>query len=211
MTENGNYTTLSIKETNSFRGIPYADYFTVNTEWIVVSNNKENKENSECECAIKIMLDFSFLKSTWLQGTIESNTRAELLTVYDLWLCSAEEYLLNDNIIIIQNNDDSNDNFTLHSNLSHNNTINHTNNHTNNNIHDDNGHRLSPRKRSNDIESGDNRNDHYSVDCNARTSTSRISFAPIADKKIDKNRSFDHKENRNERPESAKQLPVGNS
>jgi hypothetical protein len=42
---------------------------------------------------VKILLDFVFLKSTWLQGTIESNTRAELLTVYELWLSSAEEHL----------------------------------------------------------------------------------------------------------------------
>lgn len=35
------------------------------------------------------------MKSTWLQGTIESNTRAELLTVYELWYVSAEEHLIN--------------------------------------------------------------------------------------------------------------------
>ena len=126
ITNGGNFITLRIKETNSFRGIPYADYFTVNTEWIVIS-----KCNEVSECSIKVLLDFSFLKSTWLQGTIESNTRAELLTVYDLWLCSAEEYLLNDNIIIIQNNDNDNDNFTLHSNLSHNNTHNVPSNYNN--------------------------------------------------------------------------------
>lgn len=84
----GKFLTLSIKEINSFRGIPYADYFTVNTEWIVVSSREGGYE-----CAVKILLDFTFLKSTWLQGTIESNTRAELLTVYELWLVSAEEHL----------------------------------------------------------------------------------------------------------------------
>lgn len=83
--------TLSIKETNSFRGIPYADYFTVNTEWVVVSSSKETRE-----CTVKILLDFEFMKSTWLQGTIESNTRAELLTVYELWYGTAEEHLLSD-------------------------------------------------------------------------------------------------------------------
>lgn len=35
-------------------------------------------------------LDFEFLKSTWLQGTIESNTKAELIEVYELWLQSAQ-------------------------------------------------------------------------------------------------------------------------
>jgi hypothetical protein len=84
----GKFLNLSIKETNSFRGIPYADYFTVNTEWIVICSREGG-----CECTVKILLDFEFLKSTWLQGTIESNTRAELLTVYELWLSSAEEHL----------------------------------------------------------------------------------------------------------------------
>jgi VAD1 Analog of StAR-related lipid transfer domain len=100
ITQNGNSVTLSIKETNSFRGIPYADYFTVNTEWIVVSSNQETRE-----CTVKILLDFEFMKSTWLQGTIESNTRAELLTVYELWYGTAEEYLLSENIpdIVISN------------------------------------------------------------------------------------------------------------
>ena len=91
--ENGNFVTLSIKETNSFRGIPYADYFTVNTEWIVVSSSKETRE-----CTVKILLDFDFMKSTWLQGTIESNTRAELLTVYELWYGTAEEHILRENV-----------------------------------------------------------------------------------------------------------------
>jgi VAD1 Analog of StAR-related lipid transfer domain len=96
--------TLSIKETNSFRGIPYADYFTVNTEWIAVSSSKETRE-----CTVKILLDFEFMKSTWLQGTIESNTRAELLTVYELWYGTAEEYLLSENIpdVVVLNLDPS--------------------------------------------------------------------------------------------------------
>ena len=86
--------TLSIKETNSFRGIPYADYFTVNTEWVIVSNSIDGSE-----CAVKIFLDFNFMKSTWLQGTIESNTRSELLSVYELWCSSAEEELSTDNLL----------------------------------------------------------------------------------------------------------------
>jgi hypothetical protein len=88
LVDSGNFRTVSIKETNSFRGIPYADYFTVNTEWVVVSGSA-----GEGGCSVKILLDFVFLKSTWLQGTIESNTRAELLTVYELWLSSAEDHL----------------------------------------------------------------------------------------------------------------------
>ena len=109
ITNGGNFITLRIKETNSFRGIPYADYFTVNTEWIVIS-----KCNEVSECSIKVLLDFSFLKSTWLQGTIESNTKAELLTVYELWISSAEEYLLND-IIQIDNDTDDGADYILNS------------------------------------------------------------------------------------------------
>lgn len=90
LVDKGNFRTLTIKETNAFRGIPYADYFTVNTEWVVTSSS-----NGSRECAVKIFLDFNFMKSTWLQGTIESNTRAELLTVYELWYVSAEEHLIN--------------------------------------------------------------------------------------------------------------------
>jgi hypothetical protein len=70
-----------VKEVNSFRGIPYADYFNVLTEWQIVENKNDPKGS-----IVHIYLDFKFHKSTWLQGTIESNTKAELLEVFDLWL-----------------------------------------------------------------------------------------------------------------------------
>lgn len=93
---------LIIKETNSFRGIPYADYFNVLTEWKIheaqLSENNNNLSNptttttsipmtagSMNGCIVHIYLEFKFHKSTWLQGTIESNTKAELLEVMDLW------------------------------------------------------------------------------------------------------------------------------
>ena len=99
--DNGNYLTVSIKESNTFRGIPYSDYFGVNTEWVVISQNRASSMTSStgrldgegCECSVKIMLDIVFHKSTWLQGTIEANTKAELLDVYELWQSSAEEHL----------------------------------------------------------------------------------------------------------------------
>ena len=108
-----------IRETNSFRGIPYADYFNVNTEWVVTSTvptpstgnanipmaplnspiaasvtrgmGLSNSNTSSCTAVI--YLDFQFHKSTWLQGTIESNTTAELIGVYALWLESAQDTL----------------------------------------------------------------------------------------------------------------------
>ena len=82
---------VSIKEVNSFRGIPYADYFNVNTEWKVVAKTRtkegersesqqESKSDPENESVhVTILLDFTFHKSTWLRGTIESNTKAELV------------------------------------------------------------------------------------------------------------------------------------
>ena len=114
LVDSGNYLTVSIKESNTFRGIPYADYFGVNTEWVVMSQNKASSfaalsaaatgarggttttttsgnggggmgSGGAGECSVKITLDIVFHKHTWLQGTIEANTKAELLDVYELW------------------------------------------------------------------------------------------------------------------------------
>lgn len=84
---------MELKESNSFRGIPYADYFNVNTEWTVTSI-KNGRTNEQPQCKVVVILDVVFQKSTWLQGTIESNTKAELLGVYDLWLETAEKYIV---------------------------------------------------------------------------------------------------------------------
>jgi hypothetical protein len=82
---------MIIKESNSFRGIPYADYFNVNTEWIITSvQNSAADEKDRSMCHVSIHLDFTFHKSTWLQGTIESNTKAELIGVFELWRSAAE-------------------------------------------------------------------------------------------------------------------------
>jgi hypothetical protein len=45
------------------------------------------------EVTIAISLDVVFHKSTWLQGTIQANTKAELMGVYELWQSAAEEHL----------------------------------------------------------------------------------------------------------------------
>ena len=73
---------MIIKEVNDFEGIPYADYFSVIIHWYVFDIN--NGDSFECD--VKIMLGFQFHKSTWLASTIESNTRAELKGVYEMWL-----------------------------------------------------------------------------------------------------------------------------
>ena len=102
---------LRVKETNVFRDIPFADYFNVVVEWDVSwpnrkSNSRRDKQighknknskrgcSSQDICLISIWVDFNFFKSTWLQSTIESNTRAELMGVYDLWTDYAHETFL---------------------------------------------------------------------------------------------------------------------
>lgn len=66
-------------ESNTFKGIPMADYFRVDTMWRVK------------QCAGRAALDIIvtgevvFLYSTWLRGSIESNTYAELDDVFACW------------------------------------------------------------------------------------------------------------------------------
>lgn len=90
--------TIIITESDELKGIPYADYFSVQTEWKVtpkgfLSNVDANLMSNACEVIIR--LNFKFHKSTWLQGTIESNSRAELLRVYELWLKHAMTHIEN--------------------------------------------------------------------------------------------------------------------
>ena len=56
------------------------------------SSSSRRKINEE-SCHVCIFLSFAFHKSTWLQGTIESNTRAEMLSIYELWLDCANDYI----------------------------------------------------------------------------------------------------------------------
>lgn len=119
-----NESCATINETNSIRGIPYADYFSVKVKWeVVYKKNHDNNHNQHAlpsthssaqsfdgsnrtpshsledvlidgpGCSISVWLDFDFFKYTWLQGTIESNTQAELMGVYEMWQQSAEEHI----------------------------------------------------------------------------------------------------------------------
>lgn len=95
-THNENLIRAIIRESNSFCGIPYADYFTVHTEWVAAS------DPGKSECSVHIYLEVRFVKSTWLQGTIESNTKAEILQVVETWLEFANHYIRQQNWISTQ-------------------------------------------------------------------------------------------------------------
>eukprot|EP01039_Chlorochromonas_danica_P006813 gene6813-7526_t len=84
---NDDQTKTIIKETNALIGIPYADYFTVHTEWVVLGQNERS------ESLVYVYLEVKFLKYTWLQGTIESTTKAEMLQIIDAWMESAHHYI----------------------------------------------------------------------------------------------------------------------
>jgi len=110
---------LFIKEANSFQGIPYADYFTVNVEWCCMAVEANNDPIGGCLVEVSLIIPpansttnkthpFShsnpfkypqikvtivFHKSTWLQYTIEANTVAELKDLYQLWYERAIETL----------------------------------------------------------------------------------------------------------------------
>lgn len=76
---------LVITESNTLRGIPYADYFTVDTVWDILSIPTSLGTSDYSECVVTITLNVIFHKSTWLQGTIEANTKAELIDVINKW------------------------------------------------------------------------------------------------------------------------------
>jgi len=82
---------LFIKEVNSFRGIPYADYFTVNIDWCCSA--VEANADPMGGVHIEISVGFEFHMSTWLQYTIEANTIAELRDIYQMWYEKATETL----------------------------------------------------------------------------------------------------------------------
>mmetsp|Transcript_18052 Transcript_18052/g.23439 ORF Transcript_18052/g.23439 Transcript_18052/m.23439 type:complete len:673 (-) Transcript_18052:21-2039(-) len=99
-------TTLIMNELMRFEGIPYSDYFTVKTKWSIneqtpsLNNNSRDTESGEdmikiCEVSIYVQVEFQ--KSTWLKGTISSNTESEAKEGLDLWNTKATQYLLTNN------------------------------------------------------------------------------------------------------------------
>jgi hypothetical protein len=81
---------LLLLENTSFSGIPYSDYFVVNMKWVIEAH-AENVVELTSQSRVRIFVDVLFMKSTWLKGTIESNTKAELLTVCEQWRAAAEK------------------------------------------------------------------------------------------------------------------------
>jgi hypothetical protein len=76
---------LTIIESNNFDGIPYSDYFRVDTVWQVEEAVSMFMGSSTRCTRVSITGEVVFVKSTWLKGSIESNTKAELQTVYASW------------------------------------------------------------------------------------------------------------------------------
>jgi hypothetical protein len=81
---------VKVKETNNLKDIPFADFFFVVTE--IEAEFQKDKLKSK-ECVVKVFLEIPFTKSTWMASAIESNTRSELIEVYDMWCTSASQHL----------------------------------------------------------------------------------------------------------------------
>lgn len=87
--------TLTIIESNNFDGIPYSDYFRVDTVWNVEEIVSMFMGSAERCTQISITGEVVFLKSTWLRGSIESNTKAELQSVFSTWEEEALSHIKN--------------------------------------------------------------------------------------------------------------------
>lgn len=93
MIMNSEAKSLTIIESNNFDGIPYSDYFRVDTVWLVEEAIAMIMGSSETCTRVSITGEVVFVKSTWLRGSIESNTKAELQTVYASWELEAARHI----------------------------------------------------------------------------------------------------------------------
>jgi hypothetical protein len=91
---------FELREQMRFEGIPYSDYFTVTIAWRVEELNEAlsaaSTEVTCSKCRVTVTCEVVFLKSTWLSGTIRSNTESELRDAVLLWQQRAENALSND-------------------------------------------------------------------------------------------------------------------
>lgn len=79
-----------------------SDYFRVDTVWNV--DEMQSSQASETTIRIRIYCEVVFNQSTWLKGTIESNTKSELLAVFNLWKDVAIKTIQEDNLAQLQLN-----------------------------------------------------------------------------------------------------------
>jgi len=85
---------LSLVETQEVTGIPYSDYFSVETSWTVTEAKSDAPgATGTAVCMVTIHLQIHFCKSTWLKGTISANTTAESKESAQLWSDAALEWL----------------------------------------------------------------------------------------------------------------------
>jgi hypothetical protein len=86
--------------------MPMSDCFEVLVMWHITPLNNTNKEAPEIQVIIE--LDFKYLQYTWFQSLIESNTKSELLEVYDHWLVAANQFIETDSATADDNNINNN-------------------------------------------------------------------------------------------------------
>jgi len=97
---------LILQEDMRFEGIPYSDFFTVQTVWRCVEPAVSGRggahggafaldpEAGRCQAVeVSVAVGVHFVKSTWLKGTISSNTEAECKEALSLWRSSASAHL----------------------------------------------------------------------------------------------------------------------
>jgi len=87
---------LTVLETMRIEGIPYSDYFTVETVWKAVEHRDKNPTNTglleaglqatpAATVSVEVFVVVQFAKSTWLKGTISSNAESECKEACVLW------------------------------------------------------------------------------------------------------------------------------
>jgi hypothetical protein len=81
---------ITIRETNSFKGIPFADSFKVKVDW-VIQNIIIN--NTDC-CNVSITMDVDFIKKIpFFQSKIVSDTKIEMIEVFNNWQQFARKFI----------------------------------------------------------------------------------------------------------------------
>lgn len=99
-----------VLEKASFRGLPFADIFEINTIWRFQKSSSQMKNNKdpyrcssypvkcddddrEAQTDVDIFIHFDFKKSCWVKELIKSGTKSELKDVLRMWCDYATDTL----------------------------------------------------------------------------------------------------------------------